>query len=76
MVEYYLAPHNVFIQDRIVSEIGQQPQGIEILISRDFNAYLPSLYFHKNGKAILAMEGIEDMAAHLLHRHSPWTRYG
>ena len=60
--------------DGIVAEIVQQPQGLDILISREFDAYLSSPDGHKHDEAISAVEGLEDRAAHFIHRHSLWTR--
>ena len=73
----YLAQNEAFTLERVVAEISQQPLGVEILVTRDFNVDISALDGHKRDESIFAVivkSGLEDMAAHFLPLHLPWIR--
>ena len=77
VVGCYLAPNDASDLERFIVGIGQQPWGVELLASRDFNVYLTTTNGYEHEKEIpvvMVMEGLEDIKAHLLTKHSPWTR--
>ena len=62
-----------------IEDIGQQTQVTKILVYGAFNTNISDPEGHPCGKAIfetMAMEGLEDMLAHFLPHHLPWTRDG
>ena len=73
MVGCYLEPHDSSTLERIVAEIDQQPQGVEFLVTMNFNTDLSSPDGHEHNKTTetaIAMEDLEDIAAHLPPRIS------
>ena len=52
IVECYLAPHDAYTLERVVVAIKKCPWGAELLISRDFNAYLVAPDRQEHGKNI------------------------
>ena len=53
VVVFYVALDNASTLDRVVTEIGKLPHGLELLVVGDSNADLFSPYRHKRDEAIL-----------------------
>ena len=75
IVDYCLTPCGASTIDCVAVAIGQRPQGMQLLVSRDFNTNSSNLDGHVIDEDIytaMATEGLEDMADYLLPRHLPW----
>ena len=79
MMGCYLDPHYASTFERVVMEIDHRHRGIELLLAGKLNSELSSPDRHDCDEAIstdMVIEGLENMAAHLITCHSPWKSNG
>ena len=71
--------HNASNLERIVAATGHRPQGLEVLVSGEFNADLEAPDEQEHNKTIalsMATESLDNMVAHLISSHHHYMRYG
>ena len=73
----YLAPDDARTIERVVTALGDQPRGTDLLVAGDLNTYLGATENDRRGSEITAEmteAGVEDMTAHFLPRKRPRGR--